>query len=464
MKTRSLVLDSKQNFAWHSMQEIIPFIVETWRQTATPDHEVNVIDIDQVSSQVLLSHALQADQIVLSCFTPKIFRFAAYLRFQLKLNTRFIVHLHNQASIACWPIRHWTRPDFIRKCDVFVSSCQRDLDCLYMTYPKARGVVIPFSSHRAMALQTPAPAPSNEISFVFIGRISSQKNLHTLFLSLSFLKKQRADLKWSLHFFGAEDHLGSPNMNIQDTSYLNFLLQLSEVLGVRTNLIIHGFQSREVIHTHLQKQRQIFVVPSLHSDENFGMAAFQCLTQGHLAVLSDWGGHTDFKLHFPDQTFLTPVLQTSRGPAVHPDQLFEQIFLAVQQYGKVPGIPLPKAYQMESLIQKSKEILEIPPGAPEPEPTSEIADMILARIPIEVSNASPPIFESYADPLATAYFQSYGMQTKWPLPADSTELRMVPWLKSQKDAWQVEDPHRGHLTLPKTDESRQRLKEMGYFY
>lgn len=409
--TKTLVLTSKKNFVWHSMQEIIPFIVESWKDSARAAHQVTVVDIDDRSLPSFFHDLIQSDNIVLSCFTPRLAKIASWARLELKLTSRLITCLHNQSSIACWPFRYWGDKNLFRQDDIFISSCRRDADCLKLTYPDANMAVIPFS------YKTPASnnffQEQTHVSFIFVGRISEQKNIHTLFLALSLLKKKNPSLSWSLDLIGKEDFLGSPNMGIKGVLRKEDLESLSIQLEIAENVKFHGYQDRSFIDHLLTVKRWIFCIPSLHSDENFGMAAFQFLRNGHLACLSDWGGHTDFKSHFPDQTFLTKVVESSQGPVIDPLEYMHCLEDGIKNYN-LPKQSFPEYYEYKNIVQMNYElavsakshhidILQV----------SELGNSILARIPSPMNDdRSPPIFSSYSDPLAFRFFVAYGMQNQ----------------------------------------------------
>lgn len=409
-KVNTVVFTSKQNFVWQSMQEIIPFIVDSWIDSAKEDHQVSVIDIDTQTLSSFFQILMAADNIVLSCFTPRIFKIAAYARKELGLNSRFIIHLHNQATIACWPMRYWGSKNLFCSNDIFVSSCVRDAECLKITFPEAKTVVIPFSyktsaSSRKLALE-------NHIPFIFVGRISEQKNLHTLFSSLSILRKRMPSVSWSLDLIGKEDFLGSPNMGKKSIEYKKFLENLAIDLKIDQYIRFHGFQNREIIENMLGQKRWIFTVPSLHSDENFGMAAFQFLRNGHIACLSDWGGHADFKNQFPEQAFLVPVHRIDDGPFIDPLEYAQCLEKGIQNYQNFKQAK-PSYYEYESIVQKNYEIAKSKEDLSNMDTLkiSEIADTVYSRVPADLKDSTvPAIFSSYQDPLAHRFFAAYGMK------------------------------------------------------
>lgn len=444
----TVILTSKQNFVWHSMQEIIPFIVDSCKAAEDQNHVVRIVDVDELSLQQFLPDLIQAHQVILSCFTPKIFKLAAFLRHEMSSPARFIIHLHNQATIACWPMRFWGGKELFRKKDIFISSCERDAACLKVTYPDAECAVVPFSLKQYLEnADAIPPSAESEYPLIFIGRISSQKNLHTLLLSLSLLPPELRQ-KTTLTFVGKEDNLGSPNMGFTDTGYLNSLKELTTRLGLSHNVHFAGFQDRAWIQKTLDSKRWIFASPSLHSDENFGMVAFQCLGQNHLTVLSDWGGHADYRTSFPDQTFFAKVYRTHAGPYISPQELADAVFQACAAYKSPPLRKSSQSYTFKSLVEMNRSILNSPPGTDHALDASETANILLERAIKHGTATNPKIFDSYEDPLKDPYFESYGMSEDLAAtPVDET-FTIVPWAQVIQNRYHIDDPHRGHFQCP----------------
>ncbi len=457
---RTLVLTSQQNFVWQSMQEIIPFIVKSWQDLADDTHSVQVVDLDKERLPDFFQNLLLADNIILTCFVPQIFRLARVIRNELSLPARFFVHLHNQATIACWPMRIWGGKDLFRESDVFISSCTRDVACLKKTFPTALTTIIPFSKELISFTRNANPSKTT-IPFIFIGRISEQKNIHTLFLSLSLLQEKNPEIPWTLELIGQEDRLGSPNMGRPGSGhYEQDLLDLSCRLKIRERVHFYGLKTRTEIDEILTRRRVIFSIPSLHSDENFGMCAFQCLIGGHLACLSDWGGHTDFQNHFPDQVFLTGVYRTPRGPLIHPIEYMEALRNAAARYHSEFPAPFPRYYSFDSILSLNRslalspqnEAISLATPLATSLPASDLANRVLARVPEQMTAMNPPIFNSYEDLDSLEFFEAYGMLKALPPRDEARELFKVPWMG--------QDPHRGDFT----ETSQEWLYERGYLY
>lgn len=420
------------------MQEIIPFLVGTWKELDSEHTEI--VDVDETSMKSYFKAMMTADQIILTCFTPSLYRAAAFIRSEVNNSAQFIIHLHNQATIGCWPLRHWGGKELFRESDVFVSSCQRDAACLKISYPEATVKVVPFS-YKSLPREISNLKKSRTIPFIFFGRMSSQKNLHSLLLSFHHLSVENPEIDWTFDFFGNEDGLGSPNMSRQDQGYEIFLKDLVKKLKLDHRIRFNGFQDRGTIQKWLNEKKSIFVAPSLHSDENFGMAAFQSLIGGHLAVLSDWGGHSDFKKYFSKQVYLCPIYKTPAGPFLNPAEFKSHLVQAVTDYVQDISDLMPTNYLFESILQQNKNILKFKSQKQSLLQSSEAADLILSKIPKNPSKLDQGIFESYEDPLAHLFLSTYGMENQ--IPDASARRFFVPWLFADNSKTIVQDPHRG---------------------
>ena len=437
---KTLVLTSRENFVWHSMQEIIPMIESRWLDSAREGtHIVGLINVDETSLPEIARAALGADQIVLTCFTSKLIRAAQILRRDLALEARYFIYLHNQATIGCWPYHAWGLGEVLGTQDIFISSCARDVETFRHSFENARVVEIPFTLPETSLPS--APARRTRRPFVYVGRISAQKNIHGLIQSFALLAGDT-----ELLIFGKEDDLGSPNMGIRDKGYLKTLQELASDLSVAQRVRFLGHLSRERLQEELYSHEHIFVSSSLHSDENFGMAAFRSLTLGQIAVLSDWGGHAALKQAFPGQVFSVEVSTSRRGPWV-PIHAFAQ---GMEESQKSPSRAalIPQKFSPESISETLLSLALSPVQfAPEPlRPTSLAKCLIEKQRRYTLAQQPTRIFDSYEDMNVEPFFQGYGMRKS--IPAMPSKARLVPWAKPKGAALEVRDPHRGSWSTP----------------
>lgn len=450
MNTEVVILTSRKNFSWISMEEIISWIEESWITWAR-EKGINyvLVNADNNNFTSFVKHSLSAKLIVVTCFNTDIARYLVPLREKLAITTPWVYYLHGLASYGCWPLFFWKIAQSIRSHDVFIGSCQRDREQFNLIFKNIPCEVIPFSFSYEVAREI--KKVSSIRKFAFIGRITSQKNLHTLLLSLATLRDTLGNESWEMHFFGREDNYGSPLMGRRETNYLQFLLDLVDELHLSDQVFFHGFKPREEIEQFMEQEQWTFIAPSIHSDENFGMAAFRCLVNGHRAILSDWGGHHDFQESFTDALTLLPVYKSEIGPFIDIHEMTQALNAPSQE---LSAASFPLKYSKKN-IQNKYELLfsrAIKNSSSAPAKISPLINEILSKREFYLKNSENPegiqIYESYQDPLMNCFFDAYG-QIGY-LVQDQVTTKLCPWVKEYDDHYLVRDPHRGEFILSKS--------------
>lgn len=468
-----LLLTTEENFVWLSMQEIIPGIERCWKglekiDTQTP-FRVEVFNVDQMKLSKVLKSFLQADTIVFTAFNFKLAKLAESLRKDFSLSTRFVFYLHGMTSMGCWPMLKFGMKDVFTKNDIFISTCHRDKETLELSFKESQVEVIPFGlDNLPQTFPEHIPDPKQAL-FVYIGRISEQKNLHTLIQAFSLVEQP-----FQLEIYGKEDGLGSPNMGIPAMEYQKWLEDLVKKLQLQDRVVFKGFVEREKLYQSLEGKSYCFISSSLHSDENFGMAVLRSLSQGQAAILSDWGGHHDFKHFFENQVFLTPVYKSLRGPFINPVDVKNKIndYLEASHHYHDENI---KRYQLQEVAQtilekvvlkspNSKNLLKASPLALE---LLEAQEEFAEQKKNEDQSKGTKIFEDYADPYAHLFFESYGMinEVDVSLLKDQKDVVVSPWVDWKEDEAVVNDPHRGKIILRGSREQlKKQLFSLGYLF
>lgn len=444
MKYSIIILTTKQNFVWHSMQEIIPNIERQWQGYAeSRSFDISVINVDDKHRfQSTLSKVFTADLIVVTAFNVKIGESITILRGKLGLSTPLVFYLHNQATIACWPLAHWGIVNLFTDKDIFISTCQKDRDTIKAVFSNVRSELIPFY-YNEDSLHASLPVKVEGKKFVYIGRISEQKNLHTLLMAFHNLKK-KGELNFTFELYGGEDSLGSPNMAKESSPYLDYLLNLVSELGLQESIIFHGHKRREELFQQLAQGPFIFISPSLHSDENFGMAALTSLCIGAKAILSDWGGHHDFKKYFAHQVSYVPVVSSSSGPFLN----FESLIQALEQTSMPERLTpnLPKYYTKEWPYKIFDTFFEEQKSA-RPLERTPLANAVYEAYQSLSDPKKMKIFSGYEDPLANKFFELYGAKGRLREQADRSLIIPFPWVQLIDGVYEINDPHRGHFRM-----------------
>lgn len=398
-----VALSSMRNHSWASMQEIVPHLVDQWLDCSGEEVEVFHFDLEKDNFKQVLSTCFNADVVVLTIFTLPLLQFVKSLRQQFDLQFRLVFHLHGFATFGCWPLYYWKLGELLTLDDVFVASCWADYDAFKGFFPDARCQVIPFS----------LPRPTHQVNcftdtipILYVGRLSEQKHLE---LSLLAIKKV-VERGHSIHFhiYGEEDHLGSPHMGRrQQSGYADFLHSLCEKLEITQHVTFHGFVQRDKIDREWHKNASVFLSPSLHSDENFGMSVFRYLLRGSCAVISKWGGHIDLVNNFY-KALGVDVRGSSAGPWISVHDLadaLEHSFTILDNDSQIPV----RYYEIN---QKYRDIIELPRRSGKLDTPSIIPELLqrLERYRAdEHFDESCQIFSGYGDLLALRFFHYYGM-------------------------------------------------------
>lgn len=425
------------------MQEIIPALEKSWSLGAKElGYEVLTLVADEkkIPSSVH-QQLLHVDAIFITAFNVSIAQKLVLLRKRIFIDAPWIFQLHNQATIGLWPVFHWGMGELLTTKDVFISTSSRDAHCFQALFENAKAEIIPFP-----ALHQPNTKRENKRRFCYVGRVSEQKNLHTLLWAYHLYRQKGGEA--SLDIMGGEDGLGSPNMGMKGEGYLSFLKKTCQGLGLENDVHFLGLQKREQLHEYWVNQDCVMVTPSLHSDENFGMALMQALCYGHCAVATDWGGHTDFAKYFSQQVILLKVYESSTGPYLDVEEFSEALLMAEKLGPKNANIP--ENYRLESVVDQAKNLLlktvEKKDCVQAKLRATELLHKVLERVETYQSHKNGQIFESYHDSLAHVFFKLYGMENKRGV---TQKVGHAPWCQKKGEKVIVQNPHRGERVQSK---------------
>lgn len=442
-----LFLETKQNEVWVSMQEILPHIQEVWNLIAKNiGGELIVKNVDELNPSAYLKDLLNSNLIIVPAFNARMAQNLVVIREYLGIKSPWVFYLHNQATIGLWPLFALGVGKYLQSNDLFIGTCSGDQRALLNSL-KNSSYYQTFFATRDDSAFLPKIEPTKVNDIVYIGRVSPQKNLHSLMMAFKLLKSEKPELK--LHIYGGEDQLGSPNMQWKGEGYQKFLenlVQVEEIKGV----FFHGFTPREEIKDKLRNKKFILCTASLHSDENFGMAVLSGLELGAKAVLTNWGGHKNFLKAFPERVYGVPVYLSGKGPYIAIHELRDKLKLALEENTVLEKTPSPfnlssivkslENYLQEHYLKRTfseKKELEVLPLLFE---LLEKRKSFLKRD----STLVQKVFDSYQDPHAHKFFSAYGAAC----PKDVfNKGRLVPWAYRGEEEVDVRDPHRGNFKL-----------------
>ena len=339
----------------------------------------------------------------------------------------------------------------LTEADIFVASSEADAVAVRCCFPNARVSVIPFPLVGQFKVNGGEPdARLKTARLAYVGRVSEQKNLHTLLFALWILRTSYGRVpRITLDVYGGEDNFGSPNMGLKYPNYGTYLQGLAELLAVEDVVTWHGFKPRGWLFDNVHLEPHVFVSPTLHSDENFGSSVLASLVNGHQAVTTAWGGHFGFQEWFPRQLMLVPVHRSTMGPVVNPVLLATAILRAVNRMSTVivNDAILDRAraeFSESTVITHTFELLSRPGGEPvslKKSPTQRYIDERRALF-----GGTRKIYAGYQDPVAQIFFEAYGMKEPLTFQAHSPYV-LPPWTSYSEHVLRVADPHRGHQSF-----------------
>ena len=401
-----VLLYSQANFVWTSMEEIIPYIKRLWEDYGQQRGcEVKVITVDEGRPSQFRQELFSCDLIIVSCFNGKMAQWLRIIRDSLGINAPWGFYLHNQATLGLWPLYELKIGELLRQDDIFIGTCEGDKLSLDLCFENIQFFLQPFSSPDVEKIEiTPK---ENILDFVFIGRISRQKNLEKLIEGFDLLIKEDKR-EFQLHFYGKEDYLGYPNLGLKsEKSYLEELKSLVSKLGRDQNIHFHGFCPREEIAKKWKNKDFVFCSPSFHSDENFGMAAFMALRMGAPLVLSDWGGHKNYNEKLSSGVFTFPIYHNGESLECDPQEVAENLKLSLKaKYSETDFFSYSQILScMQNFFKERK-------GSKEQLKLTEFGKKLLAQREELKKDNPQKAFHSLSDPLLMQFYRCYGALEK----------------------------------------------------
>ena len=447
-----LVLTTRGKDWWWSLQEVIPAIERIWTrigQTGRENVRLLSVPLSPDTEQSLQTAASQVKRIVLTVTTPDTVRIALLLRLRMNVTAPIIIYVSGDSTEGFHAFG--ALADVLTEQDIFVVSSEAEAVSTRHCFPNARVSVIPFPLVDQFKVNDARRDTRLKVAqLAYVGRISEQKNLHTLLFALWILRAFHGDLPdFTLGVYGSVDNLGSPNMGLKYPNYGTYLQGLAELLGVDHMIRWHGFKPRDWLFDNVHLQPHILVSPTLHSDENFGSSVLASLVNGHQAVTTAWGGHFGFQEWFSQQLTMVPVHRSTMGPVVDPFLLAKAIRRAINRMSTVviKDATLDRAraeFSESNVITRTVEMLSQPGGRPvslKKSPTQRYIDKQRALF-----GGTRKIYANYEDPVAQIFFEAYGMKEPLTFREQSAYV-LAPWTSYSNNVLRVVDPHRGHQSF-----------------
>ena len=193
----------------------------------------------------------------------------------------------------------------LRTTDIIVGNCDGDVAITRKFFTNAQIRKLPFSiddatftpldEQRRQAIRTEMRFKPTDKILLYPGRITLEKNLHTLFRIFSVLQ----DLVPDIHLVLAGDpftiHFGA--MGVYPLNSGATLMKLMNELHIKQEQVhfLGGKSSSQL--RDLYAMADIVVNLTLHHDENFGFAQVESIACGTPVIGTSWGGLKDTIKH-----------------------------------------------------------------------------------------------------------------------------------------------------------------------
>ena len=185
--------------------------------------------------------------------------------------------------------------------DVLLVNCTSDLELAHKYFSNAQVHLLPFAiddrlfhpldeAERHAARESFGFRPQDRI-VVYAGRITLQKNIHTLLKVFSVVHSVVPDA--CLVLAGSIEEHGSPEFGISPVRLLNTIRKLAAGLG------IPGDRMRPMPGVPAARLRELYSIAdvkvnlTLHHDENFGLSQVEAMACGTPVIGTAWGGLKD---------------------------------------------------------------------------------------------------------------------------------------------------------------------------
>ncbi|MDO9183102.1 MAG: glycosyltransferase [Bacteriovorax sp.] len=194
-----------------------------------------------------------------------------------------------------WHFRGLFRPE-----DLWVVACQAEKELLDYWFPgnnRTHVLYHPVSNHfkpakdksEVLRLRQKLKIPPNKKVMLYAGRLSQQKNILAL-LDLLELHKNL-----NLLVCGDIDSVGIPHLESSKRIHVaNALLVEIGKRGLTKRIEFRAFQSQSELK-NIMKACDYQVSLSAHYGEDFGYSIVQGLACGLKTIISNWGGHRNWK-------------------------------------------------------------------------------------------------------------------------------------------------------------------------
>lgn len=316
---KSLILFSKDEPYWRSSRLIRKKILELW---SSPEGTPEVFQTDFSNPDFKALKGMRFDRIIFCESYPHP---AQLLRAPLPFRYEEVIfHVYGNFTQLLPEWLELFRTLKGTKISLVVSShAEEELICGLLG-EQARNIihVIPYPLYLSGSVKCfgPLQKGKGEKWIVYAGRLSVQKNLGVLIDCFERFCSRYPEGHGGLKLIlaGEFDSVGFPlHSPLEPGSMFQAFHRRLEKLPakLRKRIVLMGYLNQGQLES-LLSQANVTVSLSTFHDEDFGFAVLQALAQGSPALLTKWGGHTDFVKLFPDQVLGLNVRLNDAGLSI----------------------------------------------------------------------------------------------------------------------------------------------------
>lgn len=151
--------------------------------------------------------------------------------------------------------------------------------------------------------------PERAKVFVYTGRLSRQKRIHTLLKA--FREAAGTEPDAHLYIYGQVDHVGDRFLNVWESEgeYYIRILRMFEALEPELQKRVHFMGNVDWKKlAAVYAASDYFISLSVHNDEDYGMSVAEAQASGLACIITDWGGFSSFDLkEVPQAVRFVPV-------------------------------------------------------------------------------------------------------------------------------------------------------------
>jgi glycosyltransferase involved in cell wall biosynthesis len=323
--------------SWVSCQKIVFNLVKAYQ--LNPDFELlnfnYSIDQDDQEIYQLAQKIAQSKPDVISVLDHKPHPAHLFVHLikelkRLDRKPRFIFHIFGDFSLN---YKFWGELGKILEgfeVDFVVASKRQKILIDKFLQPEHQSIVCPFPVDTKEFFYTPGlrikqredwGITDHDIAYVFCGRLSRQKRIHTLLKGFAELVESTQYPTSHLFIYGTPDNVGDQFVGIWEVEgeYFRKINRIYKSLSLEVQERIHfmgGVPNAELRAVY--QGADWLVNLSVHNDEDYGMSVAEALCSGLPAIITDWGGLASFEIsNIKNATFLIPTKIGQRSKIIN---------------------------------------------------------------------------------------------------------------------------------------------------